>query len=540
MTGARAPGRTRRPVCAPGAASHRKSGWNQIDWQKAERDVKRLQQRIAKATMEGRWGKVRALQHLLTRSYSGKAIAVRRATTNRGSKTPGVDGMIWKTPAQKYQAIHRLRARGYRPQPLRRVYIDKRDNKAKRPLGIPTMIDRSMQALYLLALDPVAETTGDRSSYGFRSRRSTHDAIAQCFTLLSRQDSPTWILEADIRRCFDEISHPMLEARIPIETTILHKWLKAGYMQEAVFHRTEAGTPQGGIISPVLANMALDGLQGLLRNHFLGNHGRTSHGIHMVRYADDFIVTSNSKEMLEREVRPLVETFLGERGLVLSVKKTVVTHIDNGFDFLGFNFRKYGGKLLIMPSKGSIQAFLRRIRATINLRMAAPPEQLITELNPKIRGYCAYYRHVVSSRAFSYIGYRIWRMLWRWARRRHPDKGRRWVLAKYFTYHLGWNGVFTSQVANARGERRTLYLFMASTMEIRRHVGVQQAANPYDPRYNDYYRRRAAKRRQQRLDDRHRQRHGSALHRETQATSKPSSPPTRIGPASSMRAERDA
>jgi RNA-directed DNA polymerase len=249
MTGARAPGRTKRSERAPGAASHRKPGWNQIDWKRAEREVKRLQQRIAKATMDGRWGKVRALQRLLTRSYFGKALAVRRATTNRGSKTPGVDGIIWKTPAQKYQAIHRLRARGYQPQPLRRVYIDKRDKKAKRPLGIPTMIDRSMQALYLLALDPVAETIGDRSSYGFRPRRSTHDAIARCFTLLSRQDAPTWILEADIRSCFDEISHPMLEERIPIEKSILHKWLKAGYMQEAVFHRTEAGTPQGGILT---------------------------------------------------------------------------------------------------------------------------------------------------------------------------------------------------------------------------------------------------------------------------------------------------
>jgi RNA-directed DNA polymerase len=540
MTGARAPGRTRRPARAPGAVSHRESGWSQIDWKRAEHEVKRLQQRIAKATMEGRWGKVHALQRLLTRSYHGKALAVRRATTNRGNKTPGVDGIIWKTPAQKYQAIHRLRTRGYQPQPLRRVYIDKRDKKAKRPLGIPTMIDRSMQALYLLALDPVAETTGDRSSYGFRSRRSTHDAIARCFTLLSRQDAPTWILEADIHSCFDEISHSMLEEHIPIEKTTLHKWLKAGYMQEAVFHRTEAGTPQGGIISPVLANMALDGLQGLLEMHFPKIRGRARHRVHMVRYADDFIVTSDSKEVLEREVRFLVESFLGERGLVLSEKKTVITHIDDGFDFLGFNLRKYGGKLLIKPPKGHILAFLGRIQETINRRKAATPGDLINELNRKIRGYCAYYRHVVSSRAFTYIETRIWRMLWRWARRRHPNKGHRWIWTKYFVHHLGRNGVFAGQVANTKGQRRTLYLFMASTMEIRRHVGVQRAANPYDPRDNDYYGRRAASQRQQRLNDQHRQRHGSHLHREAQASLQSNPPPSRIETASSTRAERDA
>ncbi len=540
MTGARAPGRTKRSERAPGAVSHRKPGWNQIDWKRAEHEVKRLQQRIAKATMEGRWGKVRALQRLLTRSYHGKSLAVRRATTNRGSKTPGVDGTIWKTPAQKYQAIHRLRARGYQPQPLRRVYIDKRDKKAKRPLGIPTMIDRSMQALYLLALDPVAETIGDRSSYGFRPRRSAHDAIVRCFLLLSRQNAPTWILEADIRSCFDEISHPMLKERIPIEKTVLHKWLKAGYMQEAVFHRTEAGTPQGGIISPVLANMALDGLQGLLEKHFPKIRGRTRHRVHMVRYADDFIVTSDSKEMLEREVRPLVESFLGERGLVLSEKKTVVTHIDDGFDFLGFNLRKYGGKLLIKPPKRRVLAFLRRIQEIINRQKAATPGDLIAELNRKIRGHCAYYRHVVSSRAFAYIDHRIWRMLWKWARRRHPDKSHRWIWAKYFVHHLGQNGVFTGQVANTKGERKTLHLFVASTMEIRRHVGVQRAANPYDPQYDDYYRRRAASHRQQRLSDQHRQRHGSRLHRETQASLQPSPPPSRIEPASSTKAERDA
>jgi RNA-directed DNA polymerase len=261
----------------------------------------------------------------------------------------------------------------------------------------------------------------------------------------------------------------------------------------------------------------------------------------MVRYADDFIVTGDSREMLEREVRPLVESFLGERGLVLSEKKTVVTHIDGGFDFLGFNLRKYGGKLLIKPPKGRILAFLRRIQETIDRRKAATPGDLIADLNRKIRGHCAYYRHVVSSRAFSYIEHRIWRMLWRWARRRHPNKGHRWIWEKYFTHLHGRNGVFTGETDNAKGQRRRLYLFMASTMEIRRHVGVQQTANPYDPRYDGYHRQRTANQRQRRLNDQQRQRHGSHLHQETRAPLQPSTPSSRTGPASSSkRAERDA
>lgn len=540
MAGVRTPSRERRHGRAPGAAPRGTPGWNQIDWKRAEREVKRLQQRIAKATMEGRWGKVKVLQHLLTRSFFSKALAVRRATTNRGSKTPGIDGVIWRTPAQKYQAIHLLRARGYHPQPLRRVYIDKRDKKAKRPLGIPTMADRAMQALYLLALDPIAETTGDRSSYGFRSRRSAHDAIAQCFTLLSPQNSPTWILEADIRSCFDHISHDMLEERIPMDKTILHKWLKAGYMEEAAFHRTEAGTPQGGIASPVLANMALDGLQGLLGKHFPVVRGTTRHRVHLARFADDFIVTGDSREVLEQEVRPLVESFLGERGLVLSDNKTVITHIDDGFDFLGFTLRKFGGKLLIKPPKARVQGFLRTIRDLINSHKAASPDHLIRLLNPKIGGFCRYYRHVVSSATFTDIDHRIWNMLWRWARRRHPNKSQRWVRAKYFAPHHGRNHVFTGQSVNAKGQRQTLHLFAASSLEIRRHIGIRRAANPYDPRNDEYFRRRDADRKQLRLQDQHRQRYGSRLHRETIASLQPATPPTRIGTASRNGAERDA
>ena len=235
-------------VLSPGAASHESDEWDQIDWHHAHQTVHRLQARIVKATQKGRWGKVRALHRLLTHSFSGKVVAVRRVTDNRGKRTPGVDGETWTTPARKARAVHELRQCGYRTHPLRRVYIAKRNTTKMRPLGIPVMKDRAMQALYLLALSPIAETTGDENSYGFRPERSTADAIEQCFTLLAKKSSPQWVLEGDIVSCFDRISHAWLLAQVPMERSILHKWLKAGFMHKSVVYPTEAGTPQGGLL----------------------------------------------------------------------------------------------------------------------------------------------------------------------------------------------------------------------------------------------------------------------------------------------------
>src|ERR1700692_2460394 len=277
-----------------GAVSREAAEWYAIDWPAINRNVRRLQVRIVQATKASRWGRVRALQRLLTHSYSGKVLAVRRVTENNGKKTPGVDNEIWDTPEKKTQAVHALKRRGYQPQPLRRVYIPKSDGRTMRPLGIPTMKDRAQQALYLLALDPVVETSADKNSYGFRQQRSCADAIEQCFKTLSKPN-PRWILEGDIKSCFDRFSHDWLLAHVPMDRAILQKWLKAGYMDKHVLHETTDGTPQGGIISPALANCALDGLERLLQERYptgkrLKSLGGEKPCVNLVRYADDFLI----------------------------------------------------------------------------------------------------------------------------------------------------------------------------------------------------------------------------------------------------------
>ena len=470
-----------------GAVSNATMNWHDIEWEKVHRNVRRLQARIVKATQEGRWGKVKALQRLLTRSFSGKALAVKRVTENRGKNTPGVDGEIWDTPAKKMKAVHELQQRGYRPQPLRRMYIPKNSGKM-RPLGIPTMKDRAMQALYLLALDPIAETQADPNSYGFRKKRCQADAIAQCFTVLSRKDRARWILEGDIKSCFDNISHEWLLENIPMERNILRRWLKAGYMEQHVLHPTEEGTPQGGIISPVLANMALDGLEKYLREHLPQYQKGQRVKVNLVRFADDFIITGYARAFLESVVKPLVERFFRERGLELSPEKTVITHIEDGFDFLGQNIRKYNGKLLIKPSLKSIQMLLRKIRNIVKANLQAKAENLIRLLNPIIRGWVQYHRHVVSKAVFSAIDHFIFKILWRWARRRHPNKSAHWVKDKYFRSHKGRNWIFFGE--GGRSSKWEAWLYTAARTSIRRHVKIRGEANPYDPAWEVYFEKR--------------------------------------------------
>jgi RNA-directed DNA polymerase len=478
-----------------GAASRKPLTWAAIDWSTAQRNVRRLQVRIVQATKAGRWDKVKALQRLLTHSYSGKVLAVRRVTGNAGKKTAGVDGVIWNTPQKKAQAVQELKGRGYHPLPLRRIYIPKSNGKT-RPLGIPTMKDRAMQALHLLALDPVVETQADRNSYGFRQQRSCADAIEQCFLAL-RTGSAQWILEGDIKSCFDKISHAWLSDHVPMDKTVLRKWLAAGYMEKHVFHETTEGTPQGGIASPALANYALDGLEQLLREEYPKKKTFKSLGgryacVNFIRYADDFVITGRSKELLE-QIKPLVEGFLRERGLELSPVKTVITHVTKGFDFLGQNVRRYpDGKLLIKPSKKNVQAFLDDIRETIRAGLAKTAAELIFALNPKIRGWANYHRHAVSSRTFSKVDCAVFTSLWQWARRKHPTKSARWIQQKYWGHHQGWNWSFFGVWQKADGKPSFVWLQHARRTPIRRHIKVRSEANPYDPAWKAYFAQRRA------------------------------------------------
>ena len=480
---------------AVGAVSREAAEWYAIDWQAINRNVRRLQVRIVQATKERRWGRVRALQRLLTHSYSGKVLAVRRVTENNGKKTPGVDQEIWDTPEKKTQAVHALKRRGYQSQPLRRVYIPKSDGKTMRPLGIPTMKDRAQQALYLLALAPVVETTADKNSYGFRQQRSCADAIEQCFKAL-RNANTQWILEGDIKSCFDKISHDWLLAHVPIDRVILQKWLKSGYMEKHVLHETTDGTPQGGIISPALANCALDGLERLLREKYPAEKRLKSLGgekpcVNLVRYADDFVITSKSKELLEGEIKPLVEQFLQERGLELSPMKTVITHVEHGFDFLGQNMRRYpNGKLLTKPSKKNVGTFLKGIRRTIKAAHGVSAADLIDQLNPKIRGWANYHRHVVSKRIFGRVDHTLFSSLWQWARKRHPNKSPRWIKPKYFERRRDRDWSFFGETCDDEGRPTRVRLYYAKSTPIKRHVKVKGEANPYDPTYETYFEER--------------------------------------------------
>ena len=470
------------------ARSRAPDSWHQIDWRRVERNVRGIQVRIAKATQEGQWRKVKALQRWLTRSYCGKALAVRRVTENQGSRTPGIDKEIWKEPEARVEAIDRMRRRGYKPKPLRRVFIPKANGK-ERPLGIPTMLDRAMQALHLLALEPVSESTSDPNSYGFRINRSTHDAMGQLFVSLSQTASAQWVLEADIKGCFDHINHDWLLRNVPMDKAVLGKWLKAGVIHKGLLQHTEEGTPQGGIISPTLANVTLNGLESGLQAHLMAQVGKRKAGmlkVNVVRYADDFVITGNSKELLEQEVKPWVEQFLAVRGLQLSEEKTHIVHIDDGFDFLGWNFRKYAGKLLIKPSKRNAQAFYRKVKEVISGHKTARQGDLIDLLNPMLRGWANYQSPVVAKKAFSCMDHLLFRAIRRWSKRRHPKKTVDWVRKKYYHSVELRNWVFAGGKVGKDGKWRTATLLTLADTPIRRHKKIKGSYNPFDPADEQY------------------------------------------------------
>lgn len=480
-----------KPCASPGIATC----WEEIEWQKARAYVKKLQMRIVKAQKEGHYSKVKSLQWLLTHSFYAKALAVKRVTSNSGKRTSGVDHELWLTPQAKFNAISKLNRRGYRPQPLRRHYIPKKNGKM-RPLSIPTMTDRAMQTLYKFSLEPIAETYADPNSYGFRIGRSTHDAIEQCFTDLNKGKSPEWILESDIKGCFDHISHQWLLENIPMDTRILEKWLKCGYVETQKLFPTDEGTPQGGTISPTLMNMTLDGLERLLHDRLPTRkkvNGKTHcNKMNFVRYADDFIITGESPEFLREKVLPIVREFLTERGLQLSEEKTVITHIGEGFDFLGKNIRKYNGKLLIRPCKSAVKSFLGKVRDIIKSSKSIKQEILIRRLNPVIRGWVNNQRYVVSSKVFSTVDYEIYKCLWQWAKRRHKKKSRKWIARKYWHDIDSRQWTFSVPCENQGTEGNPLYCKLEYTTDTKiiRFKKIVAEANPFDEYWTDYFEER--------------------------------------------------
>lgn len=453
---------------------------NSIIWKKVIQIASRLQARIVKAAEAGDRKRIRGLQRLLRRPKAAKLMAVRRVTSNRGKKTPGIDGIKLNTPAKKRQAARQLNPKEYNAIHLKRICMPKKNNK-KRPLGIPSKYDRCEQALEVLAPDPISECKADKCSNGFRKKRSAHGAIEGCYNALRLKGSPKWILEADIKGCFDFISHKWLYENIPTNRKKLRSWLKSGYLEKSMFHPTTSGTPQGGIISPVLANMTLDGIEEMLKSAF-----HRSEKVHIVRYADDFIVTGESEELLENEVRPLIEKFLEKRGLSLSKEKTKISHINDGFGFLGFNIRKYRGKLLTKPSKSGIASIKAKIRETVKADKTVKTENLIKKLNLMIRGRGNCCRRSASKETFAGIDRAIFEMTRRRARRRHPKKSLRRIKSKYFQTERNRNRVF-------REKGHKIGLFKTDSILIRRHIKIKGEANPYDPKWYEYFTERAMK-----------------------------------------------
>lgn len=460
--------------------------WHSIDWAACYRRVRSLQRRIVQAVQAGAWRKVKRLSYLLVRSFSARALAVKRVTENAGKKTPGMDGELWDTPEKKAHGVARIgQWHRYRPVPLKRIYIPKRNGR-RRPLSIPAMVDRARQALWLHALQPIAETTADRNSYGFRPKRRCADAIDQCFKVLRQKSSAEWILEGDIEGFFDHIRFDWLEEHIPMNRRVLSKWLNSGVIERGTLYPTTEGVPQGGIISPTISNQVLDGLEAVVCHSYTF---RRRHNINFVRWADDFIVTANSREVLEETIRPRIDAFLAQRGVRLSPQKTVITPIDDGFDFLSQTLRKHAcangqaGKLRIIPSKAAVQALKVQIKTVCQQAAGTSAEALVDTLNPILRGWANYHRHSICSDTFASLDNYVWQRLWRWTQRRHSNKTGRWRAHRYFL-HRGAYWQFTDPVTG----KRVIRLQQAVTPQ--RHIKVKAEANPFDREWEGYFQHR--------------------------------------------------
>lgn len=466
--------------------------WNNLPWQKLERKVFKLQKRIYQASSRGDTETVRNLQRLLMKSWSAKCIAVRKVTQdNQGKKTAGVDGVKSLSPKARLKLAKQLRITG-KSKPTRRVWIPKPGKDEKRPLGIPTIHDRALQALVKMALEPEWEAKFEPNSYGFRPGRAAHDAIEAVFKGVKSKEK--FILDADIAKCFDKINHDALLEKLntfPSLRRQIKAWLKSGVMDGKELFPTQEGTPQGGVISPLLANVALHGLETLITNKFkrlsAGQNKRTA--AMLVRYADDFVVIHEHLSVLEQS-KQFISQWLRSLGLELKESKTKIVSSKEGFDFLGFNIKQYsvsdnhssrntkgeilGFKTLIKPSDESVKRVYGKLRETINQYGTAPQVALIKKLNPIIKGWANYYSTVCSTDTYNDLDSLLYNKLQQWARRRHSRKSNGWVASKYWHINEGkWD--FRAE----EGEKQISLLKFYKT-KINRHTKVQGSRSPFD------------------------------------------------------------
>ncbi len=468
-------------------------GWDWVDWHAVEREVRRLRQRIFKAAQEGDLAKVRSLQKLMLRSRSNTLLSVRQVTQrNAGRKTAGIDGEVALTSESRADVAVRVHQsiRTWKPRAVRRVYIPKAGNAAKlRPLGIPVIFDRCHQARVRNALEPEWEARFEPKSYGFRLGRSCQDAIgaiyASCHGPLAKR---LWALDADLAAAFDKISHDYLLSAIGSfpARDMIRDWLKAGVFEPGKgFALTGEGTPQGGVISPLLMNVALHGLEEAagVRYHTAGVHaGETKPGSPiLVRYADDLVVLCHSQEQAE-QVKVQLAGWLTPRGLAFNEDKTKIVRLSDGFDFLGYNVRRYHRKLLIKPSGAALRRIRKRLATEMRALRGSNVMAVLAKLGPIVRGWAAYYRGVVSSGLFSSLDHYLWQLLYKWATWSHPNKPKSWIVGRYFgklNKFRNDNWVF--------GRDSDAYLTKFSWTPIVRHVMVKAGSSPDDPGLAEYW-----------------------------------------------------
>jgi RNA-directed DNA polymerase len=469
--------------------------WDTVRWHQAEREVQRLRQRIFTASQAGDHKKVRNLQKLMLRSRSNALVAVRRVTElNAGRKTAGVDGKVVVTADEKTAMVDWLqhRAVAWSPQPVKRVYVPK-SNGRRRPLGIPVIADRCLQALAVNALEPEWEARFEPKSYGFRPGRGCHDAIVAIHTTASRTDAKRlWVLDADLAAAFDHLDHDHIYTSLGAfpARELVRQWMRAGVLEDGRFTATEEGSPQGGVISPLLMNVALHGLEAAagVRYYDTGTRvGKIRAGCPVVvRYADDLLAMCHSREQAE-QVKARLAEWLAPRGLVFNENKTRVTHLNQGVDFLGFTIRRFpNGKLLTKPSNDALRRIRQRLSTEMRALRGSNADAVIARINPIISGWAAYYRIGVSKRAFNALDAHMWRLVYKWARFSHPNKPVRWVTARYFgkfnpARRDTW--VFGSQETG-------FYLRKFAWRPIVRHRMVAGTASPDDPSLTDYWARR--------------------------------------------------